>query len=207
MKILLILIAFSNCLFGQIGFIENPSNNILYQGIQNDLLINFPGIACDSIIFYSKNATIISTSCKLEVTPNKCNTLELLIFRKNVDDSILIGNRIYRVIPIPKTEVSIGGLNGGAIRKNYLLAQVGLLISNPLNIDIYYNKFSYEILLIRNKKIKRKLSSNNFRFTEKELSLLQYSKIADIILIYNINITDQNNNKLEVSPIQFNIIE
>jgi len=207
MKKILILIAFSNCLFGQIGFIENPSNNILYQGIQNDLLINFPGIACDSIIFYSTNATIRSTSCRLEVIPFKCTTLELLIFKKNEEDSILIGSRIYRIMPIPKTEASIGGLNGGAIRKNYLLAQVGLLISNPLNIDIYYNKFSYEILLIRNKKIKRKLSSNNFRFTEKELSLLQYSKIADIILIYNINITDQNNNKLEVSPIQFNIIE
>ena len=59
----------------------------------------------------------------------------------------------------------------------------------------------------QNKKIKEKLSSNNFRFTTNELSLLQKCKKGDILLIYNINIADQNNNGLEVDPIQFHVIE
>ncbi len=207
MKKLIILILYTNCLFGQNGFFENPSNNILYEGIQNDLIFNFPGIACDSLSFYSTNATIKSNSCRLEVMPHHGASLELLVYKKKAQDSILICSRIYRIKPIPNAEASIGGLSGGSIRKNYLLAQTGLLISNPLNIDIYYDKISYEILLIRNKKVKRKLSSTNFKFTQSEIRFLQRIKKDDLLLIYNINVTSRNSEKIDVNPIQFIVIE
>ncbi len=207
MKIIILLFLFSNLLFAQKGSFENPSNNILYFGIQNELEFCYPEIDCDSLQFLSINAVIYKKSCRLEIFPNDTTELDIFVYKKNKGDSTLIDTRRYRIKPIPKSELSIGGVTSGSIRKNHLIAQQGILITNPLNIDFNYNKLSYEFLLIRNGKVKQKLTSKNFRFTKIELNFLNFCKSKDVLLIFNINVVDRNQKKVEINPIQIDITD
>lgn len=207
MKIIILLFLFSNLLFGQKGSFENPSNNILYSGIPNDLEFCYPEIDCDSLQFLSTNALINKKSCRLEIFPNDNTELDIFVYKKNKGDSTLIDTRRFRIKPIPQSELSIGGVTSGSIRKNYLIAQQGILITNPLNIDFNYNKLSYEFLLIRNGKVKQKLTSKNFRFTKIELNFLNFCKSKDVLLIFNINVVDRNQKKVKINPIQLDIAD
>lgn len=207
MKKILILLVFSNWLFGQNGCIENSANNFLYLDFPNILNFEFSKIDCDSLIFYSRTASIKRNSCALEVMPTKDSIMELFIFKRNFKDSTLMSIRKFRIKSIPKFEASIGGIGSGTIRKSYLLAQTGLLITNPLNIDLNISTYSYKMLLLRNNRIKKMLNVKNNKFSKNEINLLHSTKSGDRLLLYRIEIIDQNKTKYELNPVELLVIE
>ena len=192
----------------QKAVVANLRENIAYIGIPNALGILAEGYKWDKIEVSTDNGTIekndeppyYSYWAKNEGKAN-------ILLKSKKGDTIFIQRLRVRFLPNPIPE--IGGQNGGKLYKNRLLVYPGIatkLKGFDLEIRIAIRTFS--IAILRNDS--SIFVKNNYigYFFPKELKdEFEKTKQGDKLIFYGITAQGPDKRILELSPMEFTIIE
>lgn len=174
-------------LFSQKIAIENQKLNVAYPFITNYLTVVAENVPCKELIITTDNGIIKGSNCEYEFIPNKIGIAKIYIKRKVKADTLVIGERLYRVKQFPKQFASIGKHKSGKISAGELKAQEGLvIIVESFEIDAKLPIKRFIMKIVRNNAVICTMANEGGRFSEAVSNELSKIKKGDKVYFEDI---------------------
>lgn len=184
--------------------------NVMYLGIPNPIKVSVPGVASQNLeVTVSNGGRIEKSGEDFMVYPTKLDALG-----KNTVISVAalmnkekrpMGSMNFRVKEVPPPLATIGGFNGGTIRKEDLLAEDGIFAElKDFDFDLKFKVTQFDISFSGT--YVKTTSSKSNKFTDEQKGF--FSKLTPGSLIYIDNIMakgDDGQPARPLSPISFKI--
>lgn len=190
MKFILVIITIllaSIISIGQTTSICNTRENTLYFGIDNPILAVVEGMKCDSIIVTTDNGVINGDTCYYSIQPSHIGKATIYTKMLEGNDTIILGQKIFRVKKIPAPTARISGMTSGVISKNLLAAQLGIKASlDNFDFDLHFIIASYSVVIMHGQDtiyIKQVIGQ---KFTNEMISKFQNLKKEDGVIFTDI---------------------
>lgn len=136
---------------GQTTSICNTRENTLYFGIDNPILAVVEGFNCDSFIVTTDNGIITGDTCYYSIRPANIGKATIYTKKLSGTDTIILGQKIFRVKKIPAPTARIAGMTSGKINKKLLAVQTGIRTTlDNFDFDIHFIVSNYSVLVMRN---------------------------------------------------------
>jgi hypothetical protein len=183
--------------------------NVAYIGVFNDLRIAVPGYNCDEFEVTTDNGEIERSEedCTLyHYLPLKTGYVHIIIKVKRPEGKI-IDSVEFRVRDIPNPTPRLGGYEGGILRKKYLLASMGMSAGLKVDFDFRFIIQKYSVAILRNNKT---IFTSNYTgpyFSDGLKEEFKNLKQGDKLLFYDITTKAVSGDELELSTMEFTIIE
>jgi gliding motility-associated protein GldM len=183
--------------------------NVLYLGIANPISISAPGVASESLEVSISNGRIEKNGSDWTAIPSKVDALAksttITVNAKIDGETRLMGSMPFRVKEVPPPLATIGGLNGGTIRKEDLLAEDGIYADlKDFDFDLKFKVQQFDISFSGT--YVKTTSSKTNKFTDEQKGF--FSKLTPGSLIYIDNITakgDDGQPARPLAPVSFKI--
>jgi gliding motility-associated protein GldM len=164
--------------------------NVLYMGIANPIKVSVDGVASQNLEVTFSNGRIEKSGDDYLVYPTKLdaqakNTTINVSANMN-GERRQMGSMPFRVKEVPPPVATIGGLNGGTIRKEDLLAENGIFAElKDFDFDLKFRVTQFDITLSSGGYVKTYSSKSN-KFTQEQRD--QFSKLSQGSLLYIENV-------------------
>lgn len=170
--------------------VENTRQQIAYPWIDNPLTIVVEGIPCDQIAVTTNNGKMVrQNGCLYIFTPMQVGIASLLIYKVSGKDSVLLGERKYRIKSLPIPEAEIGGKKSGTMGNGEFKAQSGIIVPINFNdIDGRYSIESFRMQIIRKGEVIASLVNNTGVFQEKTRTAIDEVRPGDKVFFDQIQI-------------------
>ena len=165
--------------------------NVLYMGIANPIKVSVDGVASQNLEVSFSNGRIEKSGDDFLVYPKNLDALA-----KNTTISVVanmngekrpMGSMPFRVKEVPPPVATIGGFNGGTIKKEDLLAENGIFAElKDFDFDLKFKVTQFDITLSGAGGYVKTYSSKSNKFTQEQKD--QFSKLSQGSLIYIENI-------------------
>lgn len=184
--------------------------NVFYLGIPNPVKVSVPGVASENLEVSVTNGRIEKSGSDFLVYPSKVDVLG-----KNTSISVMatlngekrsMGSMVFRVKEVPTPIATIGGKNGGNLRKEELMAEEGIFADlKDFDFDLKFRVTQFDVNLSGAGGYERKYSTTGNKFSVEQKS--QFGKLAQGSLIYidNIMAKGDDNTDRPLAPISFKI--
>jgi len=184
--------------------------NVLYFGIPNPVKVSVPGIASENLSVSVSNGRIEKSGDGFLVYPGKLD-----IAGKNTSISVKaimggetrnMGSMDFRVKAVPPPLATVGGKNGGNLRKEELQAEDGIFAElKDFDFDLKFKVTQFEITFSGSSGFVKILPSTSNRFTKDQKE--QFGKLTQgsFINIDNITAKGDDGSNRTLSPISFKI--
>lgn len=183
--------------------------NVLYLGIPNPVSISAPGIATENLEIsfnngrFEKNGeTFVVYPAKLDVTGKNTS---ISVMAKKDGQSRPMGSMSFRVKEVPPPLATIGGKNGGNLKKEELLSEDGIFAElKDFDFDLKFRVTQFDVSLSSGGYVNTYPSKDN-KFTSEQRT--QFGKLSQGSLIYidNIMAKGDDGTTRPLSPISFKI--
>lgn len=187
---LLLLIAFlllSIQSFSQKIAIENKKFNVAYPLIGNYLTVVVENVSCKELIVTTDNGIIQGSNCEYEYIPEKVGIAKIYIRRKVKSDTLILGERQYRIKRFPKQTARINYQVSGKIAAGMLKAQEGIRVPvEGFDIDMNISVKRFTMKIVRNNEVICDLSNEGTRFNEAIRSELAKIRTGDKVYFEDI---------------------
>lgn len=182
--------------------------NVLYMGLANPVQISVPGTASENIEISFNNGRYEKTADGYMVYPAKLDATAknttITVSAKMNGELRPMGSMSFRVKEVPPPLATVGGLNGGTIRKEDLLAENGVFADlKDFLFDLKFTVTSFDIDFAGTY-VKTTTSKSN-KFTEEQKSYFSKLSAGSFIYVYNIYARGENGATYPLSPISFKI--
>ncbi|MBA4408262.1 MAG: hypothetical protein C0397_02420 [Odoribacter sp.] len=185
--------------------------NILYLGIANPISVSVPGVASETLEVTFSNGRIEKSGNDFTVYPAKVDGLgkntTITVNAKMNGETRLMGSMPFRVKEVPPPLATIGGLNGGTIRKEDFLAEDGVFAElKDFDFDLKFKVTQFDVNLTGAGGYVKLYKSTNNKFTTEQKD--QFSKLGTGSLVYIDNIMakgDDGQPGRPLAPISFKI--
>ena len=205
-SLLLLLLSFLSR--GQKVVVSADKMNIVYIGVPNPLTIVAENYSCDKLTVSTDNGKIEKQDdikCWYIYSPKEEGISIISVFNSKKQ---LINETKYRVKRIPNPIIQINGHDNGEIRKNVLIASLGIsTILIGFGFDVRFVVMHFKIELIQNNQITFSKEVDGPRFSEEIINAFKSLNNGDRMLISNITAKGPDSRLLKLSPAVFNIID
>jgi gliding motility-associated protein GldM len=183
--------------------------NVLYLGIANPISISVPSVPSESLEVTISNGRIEKNGSDWTAIPAKVDALAknttITVNAKIDGETRLMGSMPFRVKEVPPPLATIGGLNGGTIRKEDLMAEDGIFAElKDFDFDLKFKVIQFDISFSGT--YVKTTSSKTNKFTDEQKGF--FSKLTPGSLIYIDNISakgDDGQPARPLAPISFKI--
>ncbi|MBL7967677.1 MAG: gliding motility protein GldM [Prolixibacteraceae bacterium] len=184
--------------------------NVMYLGIPNPMKVSVPGVASQNLeVTVSNGGRIEKSGEDYLVYPTKLDALGkntlISVFALMNKEKRPMGSMSFRVKEVPPPLATIGGFNGGTIRKEDLLAEDGIFAElKDFDFDLKFKVTQFDISFSGT--YVKTTSSKSNKFTDEQKGF--FSKLTPGSLIYIDNIMakgDDGQPARPLSPISFKI--
>lgn len=192
--ILLSLLAFSPCYAQKVKsgkqavLISNPTQNIVYVGIDNTLNFIVSAYPCQSFKLETTNGEVkeLDKPCLYTIKPDQKGDCDIKVVNKK--SGKVIGNYEFVAHDLPLPDVTITGKTGGEISKNFMKVQVGLLAElSGFDIHVKYLIDKFSIVIIRGEKAILIKENKGAIFNSEIKNALNSIQTGDRIIFFDIN--------------------
>lgn len=186
---LLILFLCTTMGFSQTIAIENDKQNFAYHGLYAYLTIVVEGIPCDQIMVTTDNGTMeYRGNCSYEYRSQQVGVASIFINKIDGKDTILIGERKYRIKPWPIQDPEIGGRTSGTMGLGQFKAQEGILVPIGLDVQGLTVIKCFRMLIIRNCEVISSVINYGNRFEEKTRLEIDKIQVNDKVIFDQIEV-------------------
>jgi gliding motility-associated protein GldM len=184
--------------------------NVLYQNIPNPITVSVPGVASENLEITFNNGRFEKTGEGFFVYPSKLDATgkntSITVMVKANGQSRLMGSFPYRVKEVPPPVATIGGKNGGAIKKEELLAEGGIFAElKDFDFDLKFRVTQFDISFSGSGGYVNTYSSKDNKFTNEQRTQFGKLTAGSIIYIDKIMARGDEGSTRELSPISFKI--
>lgn len=184
--------------------------NVFYLGIANPIKVSVPGVASENLSVSVTNGRIEKNGDEYTVTPSKVdiagkNTAISVIARMN-GESRSMGSMAFRVKEVPDPIATIGGKNGGNLKKEEILAEDGIFAElKDFDFDLKFKVTQFDLNLSGAGGYVKMYKSTSNKFTTEQKD--QFNKLSQGSLIYidNIMARGDDGTTRTLAPISFKI--
>ena len=182
--------------------------NVLYMGIANPINISVDGVASQNLDVTFNNGRIEKDGDNYLVYPTKLDGLAknttISVSAKINGESRPMGKMDFRVKDVPPPLATIGGMNGGTIRKEDLMAENGIFAElKDFLFDLKYTVTQFDISFTGT--YVKLTSSKSNKFTDEQKGFFSKLTPGSYIYIDNIMAKGENGSLVPLSPIGFKI--
>jgi gliding motility-associated protein GldM len=185
--------------------------NVLYLGIDNPISISVPGVASESLEVTFSNGRIVKNGTDWTAVPSKIDGLgkntTITVYAKGngTGEKRLMGSMPFRVKEVPPPLATIGGQNGGTLRKEDLQAEDGIFAElKDFDFDLKFKITQFDVSFSGT--YVKTTSSKSNKFTDEQKGF--FSKLTPGSLIYIDQIMakgDDGQPARPLAPISFKI--
>jgi len=183
--------------------------NVLYLNIPNPISISAPGVATENLEITLNNGRYEKTAEGFMVYPSKLdatgkNTTISVVAKVN-GQSRPMGSMSFRVKEVPPPLATVGGKNGGTLKKEELLAEEGIYAElKDFDFDLKFRVTQFDVTFSAAGYAKT-FSSRDNKFSSEQRD--QFGKLTQgsIIYIDKIMAKGDDGSSRELSPISFKI--
>lgn len=184
--------------------------NVFYLGIANPIKVSVPGIASENLSVSVTNGRIEKNGDEYTVIPNKVdiagkNTSISVTARMN-GESRSMGSMTFRVKEVPDPIATIGGKNGGNLKKEEILAEDGIFAElKDFDFDLKFKVTQFDVNFSGAGGYVKMYKSPSNKFTAEQKD--QFNKLTQGSLIYidNIMAKGDDGTTRTLAPISFKI--
>ncbi len=182
--------------------------NVMYMGIPNPIKVSVPGVASENLIVTISNGRIDKSGDDFLAYPSKLDaqgkSTSITVNAKMNGETRLMGSMVFRVKEVPPPVATIGGLNGGTLKKEDLLAEDGIFAElKDFDFDLKFKVTQFDISFTGT--YVKTTSSKSNRFTDEQKSFLNKLTQGSTIYIDNIVAKGDDGTTRPLSPIGFKI--
>jgi len=171
--------------------------NVVYQGVENPVSIAVSGIPIENLGMGITNGTIKGEDGNYIVSPRRVGNLVITVYDGNKE----IGNKMFRVHRIPDTIATVAGKKGGAISKDILLSQPGIVAKlDHFDFDVKFKVVEFNVSAIINGFF-RIYPSKNEAFSKEQKDLINSLEKGSKVYIEDIKAIGPDGVTRELSAI------
>lgn len=184
--------------------------NVFYLGIPNPIRVSVPGIPSENIEISVSNGTFKKSGEDYLVIPSKID-----VMGKNTSVSVManmggvkrsMGSMVFRVKEVPPPVATVGGKNGGILRKEELLAEEGIFADLiDFDFDLKFKVTEFEVTFASAGSFVKTFKGNGNRFSADQKEQFKALTPGSAIIIDNISAKGDDGTTRPLSPISFKI--
>ncbi len=185
--------------------------NVMYLGIPNPIRISVPGVASENLVVTVSNGRIEKSGDDYLAYPSKLDvtgkSTSISVSARVGSETKPMGAMEFRVKEVPPPLATIGGKNGGNLKKEDLLSENGIFAElKDFDFDLKFKVTQFDITLSGAGGYVKTFSSKDNKFTSEQRD--QFGKLSQGSIIYIDNIMakgDDGQPARSLSPISFKI--
>jgi len=185
--------------------------NVLYLGVPNPIRVSVPGVASENLVVTLSNGRIEKSGDDYLAYPSKLDatskSTSISVSARFGSETRPMGSMDFRVKEVPPPTATIGGKNGGNIKKEELLSENGIFADlKDFDFDLKFKVTQFDITLSGAGGYVKTFSSKDNKFTSEQRD--QFGKLGQGSIIYIDNIMakgDDGQPARPLSPISFKI--
>lgn len=185
--------------------------NVMYLGIPNPIRISVPGVASENLVVTVSNGRIEKSGDDYLAYPSKLDvtgkSTSISVSARVGSETKPMGAMEFRVKEVPPPLATIGGKNGGNLKKEDLLSENGIYAElKDFDFDLKFKVTQFDITLSGAGGYVKTFSSKDNKFTSEQRD--QFGKLSQGSIIYIDNIMakgDDGQPARSLSPISFKI--
>ncbi|HEX7844986.1 MAG TPA: GldM family protein [Chitinophagaceae bacterium] len=181
---------------------------VAYVGLDNPILCIAENISCDSIYVTTDNGSLTKVNgCRYLYRPLTASNTRITVFKRASNNSLILSECILEVRNIPDPVATIGGYNGGIIKKETLKSQIGIAATPPpsIGLDLKYRVESYAVTVIRKNELFFFTIVKGYFITEEIHKLIDSLQAKDVILFSMITALKADGRIGNAAPLEFRI--
>jgi gliding motility-associated protein GldM len=184
--------------------------NVFYMGIPNPIEVSVPGIASENLEVTVSNGRIEKTGDNFFVYPGKLDisgkSTSISVIANMGGEKRPMGSKVFRVKEVPTPVATIGGKNGGNMRREELLAENGIFAElKDFDFDLKFTVNQFDITLSGANGYVKTFKSLNNKFTTEQKDQFGKLTIGSLIFIDNIMAKGDDGSNRPLAPISFKI--
>ena len=184
--------------------------NVLYLGIANPVKVSVPGIASENLSINVSNGRFEKSGDGYLVYPAKLDitgkSTSISVKATMGGETRSMGSMDFRVKEVPPPIATVGGKNGGNIRKEDLQAEEGIFAElKDFDFDLKFKVTQFDITIGGVSGFVNVFKGTGNRFTKEQKN--QFAKLTQgsAIIIDNISAKGDDGSNRTLSPISFKI--
>ncbi|MDQ2178802.1 GldM family protein [Marinifilum sp. D714] len=164
--------------------------NVLYDGVDNPVEINVPGIPINHVNVQVTNAFFRRVGNVYMINPRPGSAGRKCIVKvsaKIQDEWQVIDSKYFRIKRIPNPISIVAGKTGGKIRKNRLLVESGIYakLTEDFDFDTKFTVTQFTLTVLKGG-YTIDSSSRGYRFTSEQKELIKSLSLGSRVFIHNI---------------------
>jgi hypothetical protein len=184
--------------------------NVLYVGVDNPITPMAENFHCKDILIETNNGIIKKgyDTCQYIVIPDSKEETIIRVFTKTKNDKKLIGEKQFRTRLIPKPTIVLAGKEKGTIRKNMLLAQLGLLIGgDAAHFGFTFTIDGFKVVILRDNSIVFESLCTGAKFSDSIKEGIQKIKAGDKFICEDIKFSGYGYTRELANSIELKVID
>lgn len=185
--------------------------NVMYLGIPNPIKISVPGVASENLVVTLSNGRIEKSGDDYLAYPSKLDatgkSTSISVSARVGTETKPMGAMEFRVKEVPPPLATIGGKNGGNLKKEDLLSENGIYAElKDFDFDLKFKVTQFDVTLSGAGGYVKTFSAKDNKFTSEQRD--QFGKLGQGSIIYIDNIMakgDDGQPARPLSPISFKI--
>ncbi len=184
--------------------------NVLYMGIANPISVSVPGVASQNLEVSTNNGRIEKKGDEFFVYPAKLDGLAkstaITVMANMNGEKRQMGSMPFRVKEVPPPVATIGGINGGNLKKEDLISEDGLFAElKDFDFDLKFKITQFDVTFSGAGGYVKTYKATGNRFTTEQKD--QFGKLTQgsLIFIDNISAKGDDGSIRPLSPISFKI--
>jgi len=185
--------------------------NVMYLGIPNPIKVSVPGVASENLEITVNNGRFEKNGDDFFVYPAKLDVTgkntSISVVAKMNGEKRSMGSMPFRVKEVPPPVATIGGKNGGNLKKEELMAEDGIYAElKDFDFDLKFKVTQFDVTYSGAGGYVKTYSSKDNKFTSEQKD--QFGKLSQGSLIFIDNILakgDDGQPARPLSPISFKI--
>jgi gliding motility-associated protein GldM len=179
--------------------------NVFYLGVDNPVDVSVAGIQPDKISIQITNATHIRSRNGYIVKPKRPGNSLVNVYADVDGNKRLMGRKEFRVKIVPDPVAKVAKLRGGAINKNVLLAQLGVVAEmENFDFDLTFRVTEFKVSTVIGGFLQEKTSRSN-RFTSEQKALIERINRGQVVYIDDIKAVGPDGSTRNLGTIRFKL--
>jgi len=184
--------------------------NVFYLGVANPVEISVPGIASENLSVTMSNGRVEKRADGYFVYPGKLDATgkntSITVTATSNGESRSMGSEKFRVKEVPPPIATVGGKNGGILRKEDLLSEEGIFADLiDFDFDLKFKVTQFEITFSGSSGFDKSYKATGARFSNEQKDQFKKLTAGSAIIIDNIMAKGDDGPTRPLSPISFKI--
>ncbi len=189
------------------GVVVSPTKmNVFYLGVDNPVEISVAGVAGNKIRATASNGVLEQRGSSWIMRAKRLGNCMVSVSADLDGKYTTVGTKEFRVKAVPDPYATVGGMKGGMIAKNILMAQSGVMATMPADFefDLKFNITEFKVMTIIQGFV-REVAIKGPRFNQEVNNLINNVSKGNPVLIQEIKAVGPDGTVRSLSSINFKL--